>query len=451
MSDEAVCYAQSSRGAALFWTTLAFFGGFAGVSAFGPIVSKLKGSLGLSPLLMGLLAASPALTGSLLRIPFGAMVDRTGGKKPILVLLALAAAGIAGITLMFWIYPVPFPAQYPLFLLFGVLCGCGIAVFSVGIPTVSYWYPQKSQGSALAIYAGLGNLAPGMFALLLPFLVEALGFSVSYVLWFGVIFVLVIVVQVFMKDAPYFQYREMGIDIDPDALLLACGEELVPSGTAMQSLRKAASDGRTWILTSLYFVSFGGFIALTVWLPTYWAEHFDLSLVSAGGLTALYSLSASLLRVLGGYTSDRLGGERVTLFSFIIMGIGALLMMLAGSSGMAITGEMILALGMGFANAAVFKLVPKYSPAAVGGAAGIVGGLGAFGGFVIPPSMGLFVKFNGSAGYAQGFGVFLALSLVAVVLITVLNRQAPAGVAAAPLKAKDGAEKGFPPKEPAAE
>lgn len=429
MNDENVCYAQSSRGAALFWTTLAFFGGFAGVSAFGPIVSKLKVNLALSPLLMGLLAASPALSGSLLRIPFGAMVDRTGGKKPILILLALAAAGIAGITLMFWMYPVPFPTQYPLFLLFGVLCGCGIAVFSVGIPSVSYWYPQKKQGSALAIYAGLGNLAPGMFALLLPFLVVSLGFTISYVLWFGLIFVLVFLVLVFMKDAPYFQYREMGIDIDPDALLLACGEELVPSGTAMQSLRKAASDWRTWILTCLYFVSFGGFIALTVWLPTYWAELFAMSLVKAGGLTALYSLSASLLRVLGGFTSDRLGGERVTLVSFIIVGIGALLMMLAGGSiGMAITGEVILALGMGFANAAVFKLVPKYSPAAVGGAAGIVGGLGAFGGFVIPPLMGLFVKINGAAGYAQGFGVFIGLSILSVVLIAVLNRQTPVSV-----------------------
>jgi len=429
MNDENVCYAQSSRGAALFWTTLAFFGGFAGVSAFGPIVSKLKVSLALSPLLMGLLAASPALSGSLLRIPFGAMVDRMGGKKPILILLALAAAGIAGITLMFWIYPAPFPAQYPLFLLFGVLCGCGIAVFSVGIPSVSYWYPQKSQGSALAIYAGLGNLAPGMFALLLPYLVVSLGFTISYVLWFGLIFVLVVLVKVFMKDAPYFQYREMGIDIDPDALLLACGEELVPSGTAMQSLRKAASDWRTWILTCLYFVSFGGFIALTVWLPTYWAELFAMSLVKAGGLTALYSLSASLLRVLGGFASDRLGGERITLVSFIIVGIGALAMMLAaGSTGMAITGEVILALGMGFANAAVFKLVPKYSPAAVGGAAGIVGGLGAFGGFVIPPLMGLFVKINGAAGYAQGFGAFIGLSIVSIVLIAVLNRQAPVSV-----------------------
>jgi nitrate/nitrite transporter NarK len=109
------------------------------------------------------------------------------------------------------------------------------------VPTVSYWYPQRRQGSALALYAGLGNLAPGLFALLLPFLVVALGFSTAYVLWFGAIVILVILLLAFMKDAPYFQYREMGIEIDPDALLLACGQELMPSGTAMQSLRKAAA------------------------------------------------------------------------------------------------------------------------------------------------------------------------------------------------------------------
>jgi nitrate/nitrite transporter NarK len=423
MNDATVCHAQSTRGAALLWTSLAFFGGFAGVSAFGPIVSQLKESLAMSPLLMGLLAASPALSGSLLRIPFGALVDRTGGKAPILILLGLAATGIAGITLMFRIFPQPLPSHYPLFLFFGVLCGSGIAVFSVGVPTVSYWYPQNRQGSALSIYAGLGNLAPGLFALLLPFLVVALGFSMAYVLWFGAIVVLVVMLMVFMKDAPYFQYREMGIEIEPDALLLACGEELVPTGTALQSLRKAGSDYRTWILTGLYFISFGGFIALTVWFPTYWAEHFGMSLMVAGGLTALYSLSTSLFRVAGGYAADRWGGERVTMVSFGGVAAGALLVLLAGSHlGMAVAGAMALALGMGFANAAVFKLVPKYSPMAVGGAAGIVGGLGAFGGFVIPLVMGLFVKFSGPAGYPLGFAVFVGLSLLALALVTTLNR-----------------------------
>ncbi|HSM73250.1 MAG TPA: MFS transporter [Desulfobacterales bacterium] len=426
MNEENVCYAKSSRRAALFWTTLAFFGGFAGVSAFGPIVSQIKASLGLSPLLMGLLAASPALSGSLLRVPFGAMVDRIGGKKPILILLALAASGIAGITLMFRLYPTPHPGHYPLFLIFGVLCGCGIAVFSVGVPTVSYWYPQKSQGKALAVYAGLGNLAPGIFALLLPYLVLNLGFTMAYVLWFGAILALALLIFALMQDAPYFQYREMGIEIDPQALLLACGEELVPTGTATQSLRKAAADGRTWILTGLYFVSFGGFIALTVWFPTYWSEYFQVSPLRAGGLTALYALSASLLRVLGGYAADRWGGERVTSFSFLTLGVGALFLMLAGAStSQAIVGALVMALGMGFANAAVFKLVPKYSPAAVGGAAGIVGGLGAFGGFVIPLVMGLFVKMNAAAGYAQGFGAFVAMAALGMALVAVLNRQVP--------------------------
>jgi len=423
MAEANACYAQSSKEKALFWTTLAFFGGFAGVSAFGPIVSKLKDALALSPFLMGLMVACPALTGSLLRIPFGAMVDRMGGKKPILILLGLAAMGVAGITLLFFLFPVPQPNQYPLFLLFGILCGSGIAVFSVGIPTVSYWYPQKVQGSALAIYAGLGNLAPGLFALLLPLLVVSIGFTLSYVLWFVILASLVVVVGVFMKDAPYFQYREMGIEIDPDALLLACGEELTPSGTAMQSVKMAGSDWRTWILTFFYFITFGGFIALTVWLPTYWGQYHGFSMVKAGGLTALYSLSASLLRVAGGYASDRLGGERITFYAFIATGAGAGVMVIAGQSpALALTGEILLALGMGFANAAVFKLVPKYTPAAVGGAAGIIGGLGAFGGFVIPPLMGLFVKVSGSAGYAYGFAVFLILVAIGLLLLLALKR-----------------------------
>jgi len=426
MAEEAVCYAKSSRGAALTWTTLAFFAGFAGVSAFGPIVTKLKESMALSPLLMGLLAASPALTGSLLRIPFGAAVDRMGGKKPILILLGLALVGIGAITVMFTVFAPLQPAHYPMFLLAGILCGSGIAVFSVGIPTVSYWYPQKKQGTALALYAGLGNMAPGLFAVALPFTVISLGFTLSYVLWLGMLLCLILVFLLFMKDAPYFQYKEMGIEIDDDALFIACGEELIPSGKAFDSLKKAGSDWRTWILTLFYFVTFGGFIALTVWFPTYWREYFGTSLVLAGALTALYSLSASILRVLGGFTSDRIGGEKTVSLAFVIVTIGAIAMMMAsGSIAIAVGGELLLALGMGFANAAVFKLVPKYTPETVGGAAGIVGGLGAFGGFVLPPLMGLFVKLSGTEGYASGFAVFLGLSLLSLAFFAILNRYAP--------------------------
>jgi NNP family nitrate/nitrite transporter-like MFS transporter len=433
MADEnnnengAVCYAQSSRSAALTWTTLAFFAGFAGVSAFGPIVSRIKESMEISAVLMGVLSASPSLTGSLLRIPFGAAVDRMGGKKPILILLGLAGAGIIGLALLFSRFPEPAAAQFPLFLVAGILCGCGIAIFSVGIPTVSYWYPQKKQGAALAAYAGLGNLAPGLFAMLLPAMVAAMGLRFSYIVWVGFLLVVFVLVMLFMKDAPYFQYQEMGIEIDEDALIHACGQELLPSGAASESLKKAGANWRTWILTYFYFINFGGFIALTVWFPTYWSEFFKMSIMTAGFLTAAYSLSSSLLRVAGGRAADIFTGEKVALFSFLAVIAGSILMVLVEKSfALALLGQMIMALGMGFANAAVFKLVPHYTPAAVGGASGIVGGLGAFGGFVIPPAMGLFVAVSPVAGYSKGFAVFTTLTIVALGLLYVLYRYPPA-------------------------
>ena len=425
METGTVCYAKSNQGVALAWTTIAFFIGFAGVSAFGPIVTQLKQAMALNPLLIGLLAASPALTGSLLRIPFGAAVDRMGGKRPILILLGLAALGIVSITLLFASLTNPRIVHYPLFLISGILCGCGIAVFSVGIPTVSYWYPQRKQGTALALYAGLGNMAPGLFAFAIPLLVVSFGLTISYMIWFVLLLCVIVVFQLFMKDAPYFQYRDMGIETNKETLLSACGEELIPSGKAMASIRIAGSDWRTWILTAFYFVTFGGFIALTVWFPTYWRSYFGTSLVSAGLLTALYSLSASILRIFGGFASDRFGGERTVFFSLLVVALGSIVMMAASQSmEIAVIGVVLLAWGMGFANAAVFKLVPKYTPDSVGGSAGIVGGLGAFGGFVLPPLMGLLVKQMGSDGYPLGFSVLLGLSMISLCLLLLLNRFA---------------------------
>jgi NNP family nitrate/nitrite transporter-like MFS transporter len=250
-------------------------------------------------------------------------------------------------------------------------------------------------------------------------------------MWLAFLFVVILLFSLFMKDAPYFQYREMGFDIDKEALLIACGEELVPTGAMMASIKKAAGDYRTWILTAFYFVSFGGFIGLTVWFPTYWKEYFGVSLVQAGLLTALYSLSTSILRVIGGVLSDRKGGEKVVAVSFLIITAGAVLLTLPyGSFGVAVAGQLLLAAGMGFANAAVFKLVPKFTPAAVGGTAGIIGGLGAFGGFVIPIFMGLCVKSLGRSGYPFGFMIFVVLPTASLLLFVLLRsrgeRQAPA-------------------------
>lgn len=417
---------RSSKRHALFFATLAFFMGFAGVSAYGPIVPMLKKILSLDPFFMSLLAAAPALTGSLLRIPFGAMVDKTGGKKPIIILLALSAAGIAG---MSWLTSLPKDVQvtmYGFFIGFGMLAGCGIAVFSVGVPVVSYWFPQKAQGSALAIYGGLANLAPGLFALLLPFLIIKFGFGYSYIIWLSMLALTGLSIALFMHDAPSFQLKTNGHHVDHNndlhkkILKEKFAQELVPSGKIIGSLALASAKWNTWALTIIYFLTFGGFVALTSWLPIFWTEGFGIGIVTAGTLTAVYSLSTSLMRVTGGFISDRFGGERTLLVSLLTIFAGSIAMVVSKNIASAVAAELILAVGMGVGNAAVFKLVPKFTPTTVGGTAGIVGGLGALGGFIIPLTLGSAIGFA-NLSYTKVFLIFLLLSIVSLLVFKTLR------------------------------
>jgi len=137
----------------------------------------------LSAGLAGLLISIPNLTGSLLRIPFSAMCNRDGGRLAFLILLITAAVGLAGIWGLLAFVPDRLGKLFPLLLVFGALGGAGIATFSVGISQTSFWYPQKTQGSALAAYAGIGNIAPGLFALLLGMLIPVIDLAYSYLAW----------------------------------------------------------------------------------------------------------------------------------------------------------------------------------------------------------------------------------------------------------------------------
>lgn len=419
----------------LVGATVAFFIGFAAVSLFGPTAKKLQDVMGLTPTMVGFLVAVPSLSGSLLRIPFAAWVDTTGGRKPILILLAASIVGMAGLTaLMLLLYPHGMTAGlYPLLLVLGILSGCGIATFSPGIGQVSYWFPQARQGAALGTYAGVANLAPGIFSLLLPVALATLGLAYSYLVWLLLLIAGTVLYVFAGRNAWYFQARAQGADpAQARALAQAQGQELFPARSTRESLVISARVGKTWFLVAIYFATFGGFIALTSWLPTYWTAFFGVSAVAAGAYTALYSISASVFRVLGGGVADRLGGERTVQAALAAMLSGALLMSISHAAALSIAATLIMALGMGVANAAVFKLVAKEVPQAVGGASGWVGGLGAFGGFALPPILSVFVRTQGQGGYATGFLIYVAVALIALVLAWTLSRshartgQAPA-------------------------
>ena len=411
---------------ALGAATLGFFAGFASVALFGVTAKEFQGAMNLSPLLVGFLVATPALTGSLLRIPFAAWVDTTGGRKPFLTLLVLSVIGMAGLTgLTLALYPDRLTAGlYPLVLLLGALSGCGIATFSVGIGQVSYWFPHKKQGKALALYAGVGNLAPGIFSLLLPFALRWVGLAGAYLAWLAFLVLGTLLYFWYGRNAWYFQLRSQGIEPErARELAREQGQELFPTGNLKQSLQTSAGIWRTWALVWIYFTTFGGFVALTAWLPTYWTSFFGVSAIAAGLLTALYSVFASLVRIVGGVLSDELreGGENTAILALFVMLFGAMVMTTTDRFELALPGVILMAWGMGIGNAAVFKLVPKEIPKAVGGAAGWVGGLGAFGGFAIPPMLGFAVSDLGKPGYAIGYVVFIYFALLALTMTWILK------------------------------
>ena len=409
----------------LIMATWGFFIGFAAVSLYGPVAKNLKEILGLSGFLMGLLVAAPNLTGSLLRIPFAAWVDKVGGKIPLATLLILAVIGMGGLsTLLYLYYPNLEPWMYWLILFFGFLSGCGIATFSVGIAQTAYWFPESKQGSALGIYAGVGNLAPGLFGMILPFALKEIGLTWSYIAWFGFLLVGTVIYILLAKDAPYFQLVKAGVPHDKAVeLAKQLGQELIPTGGLISSLKNSARHIQTWALVALYFVSFGGFLALTGWFIVFWVQSYDVELRKAGLLMAFgFSLLASVIRIFGGWLSDKIGGELVAIMAYILILIGAIVVVVAVNHNfiLSLTGEILMGAGMGIANGAVFKLVPKYVPHATGGAAGWVGGLGAFGGFVVPPILGLFVQNYGVVGYSKGFIVYIALAVFAIIISAVL-------------------------------
>ncbi len=410
--------------------TLGFFVGFAAVALFGPIAHKLQADMALSPGLLGLAVAAPLLSGSLLRIPFSAWVDTTGGRKPFLVLLSVSTVGMAGLLFLFKCATSGAlgAGYYPLLLALGILCGGGVATFSVGIGQVSYWFPQAEQGFALGTYAGLGNMAPGIFSFLLPLALEAWGLSGAYWAWLIFLLTGTLAYALIGRSAWYFQLRQYGVhDEEARRIARAHGQEIFPGGAARNGLLLSVKRWRTWALVALYFATFGGFLALTTWLPAYWSSYHKLTAAAAGTLTALFSLGASVTRVLSGSWSDRLSGERASLLGLCFLMVGSVVMSFSASFGPSLAAELLMAVGMGINNAAVFKMVPKYVPEAVGGASGWVGGLGAFGGFVLPPTMGLIAELRGQEGYANSFLLFTVLALICLVLAAALKASAFGG------------------------
>lgn len=401
--------------------TLGFFFASAAISLFGPSATKLMEVMDMSPSQLGLLVAIPTLSGSLLRIPLGASVDVNGGRKSFLFLMIVSIIGLTGLSILLTTnYPQNMQGTYWLILLFGCLSGFGIASFSVGAGQSSYWYPKKKQGIVLGIFAGLGNLGAGVFAILLPLLLTAVGFVPAYYIWTGMLIIGTIIYYFMSCNAFYFQYKKSGFSVEESKKMAQeAGQELFPAGNMKESLKISAGIPETWVLLLSYFVTFGGFIALTAWFPTFWQKTHGLSATMAGLYTAIFASLATVLRIPAGKMADKVGGIKMSMTALITLTIVTIVMAFVHNLYISIFSVAIIAVTFGMNNASVMRLVPEYIHKSVGGASGWIGGLGAFGGFVFPPILGEIASRMGITGYYRGFLTFSILSVVSI-LITYL-------------------------------
>jgi NNP family nitrate/nitrite transporter-like MFS transporter len=193
-----------------------------------------------------------------------------------------------------------------------------------------------------------------------------------------------------------------------------------PGVVRPKSVRESIEPLRTadsWILSLYYFLTFGGFVAMSIYLPTFLTDLFKLTPQDAGLRTAGFVLLATAMRPIGGTLADKIGGRKLLLFVFPFTAVMALLM--AGPAAMPsfTIGALGMAIAIGLGNGAVFKLVPQYYPKTVGSVTGLVGAAGGLGGFFPPLLLGIVRKQTGS--FTLGFAL---LAVFAVICAFVLIR-----------------------------
>jgi NNP family nitrate/nitrite transporter-like MFS transporter len=371
---------QLALGTGAFTVCFAVFGS---VSAMMPI---LKTRLGLDPVQVSIALAMPVLLGSLGRIPLGILTDRRGGRSIFALVMAcsIVPAFVMGFVDSYWGL-----------LACGLLMGISLASFSVGVGFVSGWYPPKRQGFALGIY-GAGNVGQSLAAYGAPIIAGALGY-----VWGFWAFALL--------TAAWLTFF----------LLKARNAPNRPAPKSFADMTKVLKERMSWTLSLFYFLTFGGFVAMSIYLPTLLTDLFHLTPKDAGMRTAGFVLLATAMRPIGGILSDKFGGRRVLLAVFPVVIAMALLMTFDTMIPFTI-GALFVACAIGLGNGAVFKLVPEYFPRAVGSVTGLVGAAGGLGGFFPPLVLGVLRKSTGS--FTLGF-LFLALfALLCLVVCWQLGR-----------------------------
>jgi NNP family nitrate/nitrite transporter-like MFS transporter len=353
--------------------------------AMGPFISE---QFHLTPAQIGLMVSVPTLAGALMRFPLGVLSQYIGRKRAAIVEMSAIVLALA--------YGFLLVKSFNDVLAMGVLLGIAGASFGVALSLGSGWFPRQYKGLAMGI-AGAGNSGTALAALIAPRLALHYGWQQVYGFAACTMLLPLAVMIFFAKEPPDIEHQTLREH-------LSCLFE---------------KDG--WVFNLIYVITFGGFLGLATFLPSFFYSQFHVSKVQAGSLTVLATLTGSLTRILGGWFADRIGG--ITTLSVVF------LVAIAGLFGLMSTPSLILttllfmlcfaALGAG--NGATFQLVPLRWPLTTAVAGGMIGEIGALGGGILPNLLGQSKQHTGS--YRSGLLLYAVLAVAVLVVMRIAARS----------------------------
>jgi NNP family nitrate/nitrite transporter-like MFS transporter len=365
------------------------------------------------------LTSTPVVLGSILRIPYGLLVSSFGSRRSyaLVTLALLLPCGATGFAVMNPSTP------YWVLLACAALTGIAGANFATSMSVINLWFPKQAQGTALGIN-GLGNLGVTLAQFTIPLVI---GYT-----WFAA------------SSAPATSAADQSaLHLENAAfvwipLVLICSAALwfgtkdypTPRRTVASQLA-VAKKLHTWVLSLLYFLTFGCFVAMGASLPLIIKEVFANA--PGGAPTPLHyapwaAAIATVARPLGGWLADKFGAGLITSVSITLMAIGGFSLS-AFLQPDEFTGFFALILlicaAAGLGNGSVFKAIPLVLPKNPGPAIGFVSCIGALGGFFPPLLLGWTIDRFGSPAWAYTSMAIVALVCLAVNLWYYHRRGSP--------------------------
>ena len=349
---------------------------------FAVLGVPLQKILGLNETQTMILAATPVLSGSLIRVPLGIWTDKYGGRMVFFVLM---------IATVIPIYMMQYATAYWHFIVIGLFIGLAGGSFSVGTPYVARWFERDQQGMAMGIF-GAGNAGSSLTKLIAPVIIAWAGWQMVPQVYAGIMLATAILFWVFSYSDP---------------------KHLVSSNVTLASQLKLMKDPAVLRYCQLYSVVFGGYVALALWMVKYYVNEYGFGLAQAGFLAMCFSLPGGVLRAFGGYLSDKFGALKVTWAVMWVCWVAFFVLSYPQTDlvvqttmgpksmhiGLNATLFTIILFGVGIAmavgKASVFKFIADEFPQDIGAVSGAVGLAGGLGGFFLPIMFGALVDLTG--------------------------------------------------------